>query len=225
MTSISHFLSDSWPRDAASRLSVRRGVWIAFFGPDGAGKSAIASRSAYDLLPFFGSAHRHHLRLSLRRQQCAAVPQPHHREPRTLLLSRCKLLYLFAHCWVSYVLVTLPRLLAGHLVIFDRYFPDYRIDPRRYRLAPESVGLAAALSRHVPQPDLQIVLDAPAEYLRRRKPEVSLAELERLRLAYRQEIGGTGNSVLTDAGAPLAEVADQVNRMVLAKRRSRSRRP
>lgn len=197
----------------------RRGLWIALFGPDGAGKSAVAECMAHDLSSFFTATHRHHLRMPLRahKKLQQTVTEPHRQAPRGALLSHAKLLYLFVHCWLCHLLVTLPRLASGHLVIFDRYFPDHMIDPRRYRLAAASTRLAAGLSRLVPQPDVQIVLDVPAEALWQRKQEVTLAELKRQRVAYREKIGALAVAAITDASRPLAEVACDVNGIVLAK--------
>ncbi len=193
------------------------GSWIALYGPDGAGKSAVVDRLATELAPFFSGVSLHHLRIRLSRtpEQEVPVTQPHAQRPRGLILSYLKLLYMFGHGWLTHLMPTLFWIPAGRLVIFDRYFLDYAIDPTRYRLAKESVGLASLLGRFTPRPDLQAILDVPAEELQRRKSEVSLAESKRQRQEYAKRIGRLPNTILVNADRPVAEVASEIAREVL----------
>ena len=110
---------------AMSGRGRKPGLWVAIYGPDGAGKSAVAARITAELTPHFRISHRHHLRIPLlrRRKSGSPVTRPHAQRPRGVLLSHLKLLYLFADYWLAHLLVTVPRLAAGHLVVFDRYFP------------------------------------------------------------------------------------------------------
>ncbi len=191
----------------------RRGLWIALYGPDGAGKSAVAHRLAAELAAGFTSIELHHLRIQLG-QACsptsAPVTSPHAEPSRGLALSCLKLLYMLAHAWLSHWRVTVPSTKAGSLVIFDRYFLDYTIDPRRYRLHPRSIGFASLLGRMAPRPDLQFVLDVPAGELQRRKAEVSLAESERQRHEYANGIGSLPESMVVNAALPVSEVVVEI---------------
>ncbi len=199
-------------------------LWIALYGPDGAGKSAVGARLSDQLAPLFSRVELEHLRIPLGRSPKQNVPmtQPHSQPSRGVLLSYLKLLYMFGHGWLAHLLLTPFRVASGQLVIFDRYFLDYAVDPRRYRLAATSIGLASLLGRFSPRPDLQFVLDVPAEELQKRKHEVSLAESERQRQEYAQQIGHLPNSVMVDADRPVAEVASEIVAIVaeLLQRRS-----
>ena len=193
------------------------GICIALYGPDGAGKSAVAARVAVELANLFSGVQLHHLRISLgcTERQVAIVTQPHAQQPRGLILSCLKLFYVFAQSWLAHLVRVLFWVASGQLVIFDRYFLDYPADPKRYRLAGESVRLASLLASFAPQPDLQFVLDVPAEELQRRKPEVSLIESRRQRQEYAALIGRLPNAVLVHADRPIAEVASVVANRVL----------
>jgi thymidylate kinase len=193
------------------------GLWIALYGPDGAGKSAVVSRIAAELAPLFSGVQLHHLRIDLGRNAKPAVPvtDPHAQLSRGLMLSCLKLLYMFLHSWLVHVLRTLFWIGSGGLLIFDRYYLDYAIDPQRYRLSATSVRLASLLGRLAPQPDLQFVLDVRGEELQRRKPEVSLAESRRQRNEYAARIGSLPNAVLVDADRAVAEVASEIAGLVL----------
>jgi hypothetical protein len=84
--------------------------------------------------------------------------------------------------WIDAVLGWLPRIALPRrrttLVVLERGYADTTVDPRRYRLSTPA-WVAHAFARLLPQPDLTLVLDAPADVIRARKPELSPAEVER----------------------------------------------
>lgn len=187
------------------------GLWIAIYGPDGAGKSTVARRVATELAPLFNGVQLHHLRIPL----CSSAPQPtivtapHAQRPRRFALSCLKLFCMFAQSWLAHLRV-LAWLKRGQLVILDRYFLDCAVDPQRYRLPASTVRLASLLGELSPQPDLQFVLDVRGEELQRRKPEVTLAESKRQRGEYAARIARLPNAMLLDADRPVAAVATAV---------------
>ena len=199
------------------RTNRTRGLWIALYGPDGAGKSAVAAQVAAELAPLFKDVQLHHLRIPLWRmsQPNIIVTQPHAQQPRGIFLSCLKLFYMFAQSWMAHLFRTFFWLTSGQLIILDRYFLDYAIDPRRYRLAGESVRLASLLGKSAPHPDLQVVLDVRAEELQRRKCEVSLAESRRQRQEYAARVSVLPSAILVDADRPVADVAAEIIAHVL----------
>jgi thymidylate kinase len=205
---------------------VRTGLWIAIYGPDGAGKSAVLKQLASDLA-VFPRIRLYHLRISLWKPARRLVPvtDPHAQVPRGMFASCLKLIYMLAHAWITHLLVVFPSSLPGRLVLFDRYFLDYAVDPRRYRLSQRSIGFARALGRLVPQPDIQFVLDVSAEELQRRKSEVSLAESQRQRRAYADLLGGVPNTVIVNGDQPVSDVVNEVAAVILARDKSRQCTP
>jgi len=204
------------------RARIRRkncgpGLWIALYGPDGAGKSAVANQLRLALAPYFVAIVVHHLRIPLGATSPHAEPvtRPHAQAPRGALISYLKLVYRFAHDWLAHLLVTLPSRAAGELVIFDRYFLDYAVDPRRYRLGKSRASFASFLGRFAPGPDLQFVLAVSAEELHRRKAEVSLAESARQRVEYGARVGALPNAMVVNAEKSVAEVVDEIAAIVL----------
>jgi thymidylate kinase len=87
------------------------------------------------------------------------------------------------------------------LVVFDRYYQDLLIDPLRYRYSGP-MWLAKLVSRFVPAPDLQFVVDAEDDVILSRKREVPPEELRRQREGYQQfTLGALGAiPVKTDRG-------------------------
>ncbi len=182
---------------------------MALYGPDGAGKSALAARIATEFAPLFPGVRLHHLRIPIWNSQRpgVTVTNPYAQKPRGLLVSCLKLFYMFVQSWLAHLLRVLAWVGHGELVISDRYFLDYAIDPQRYRLAGASVRLASLLGKFAPQPDLQFVLDVPGAELQRRKPEVTLAESKRQRQEYAARMARLRNTVLVNADRPVADVA------------------
>jgi thymidylate kinase len=58
-------------------------------------------------------------------------------------------------------------------------------------------------------------LEAPAEVLHQRKPELSLDETKRQRQAYLQLVHRLPNGILIDASRPADQVAHEISRSVL----------
>ena len=116
-----------------------------------------------------------------------------------------------------------PALAKSTLVLFDRYFLDTLVDPRRYRYGGPRWVLRLIWSL-IPKPDLVILLDAPVEMLHARKQEVSRAETERQRWAYRNLIETIPTGHVVDAAQPVDRVATAAAAVVLGCLAARTRR-
>jgi thymidylate kinase len=116
---------------------------------------------------------------------------------------------------MGYVVKVRPQLAQGKLILFDRYFPDCLIDPKRYRLPASCVGMAGVVAKLLPKPDLSVVLDAPATVLQQRKCEVTPAESERQRKDYLMRLATGPNAVVVDAARPLVKVVEDVQNCMI----------
>lgn len=81
--------------------------------------------------------------------------------------------------------------------VFDRYFYDILIDPKRYCYGG-SYFLAKLVSRLVPKPDILIILDAPTETIQSRKQEVPFEETSRQRREYAKLVNVYCKSIVLD---------------------------
>jgi hypothetical protein len=208
------------------------GLTIALCGADGSGKSTAArgiieglggtfsprkGRSIHWKPPVFSGG---------RRSARGPTSDPHGQPPRNAAAS---LIYFGFH-WLEFFLGSIlclrPVTFRGGLVLIDRYYYDFFVDPRRYRLRLPTwvVRLGYVF---VAKPDLVILLDAPAAVLHARKQEVPPAETERQCGAYKDLIGSLPNGRIVDATQSPEKVAADINHAVLeylAARQAKVRR-
>jgi thymidylate kinase len=197
------------------------GMVLVILGADGSGKSTVGAQLIERLRPSFSpgkglQVHWKPVVFFRKRRQPSGKPNtdPHGQPPRGWLASLC---YLAGH-WLEYVLGSLlqfrPAMFRGGLVLIDRYYYDFLIDQRRYRLSVPN-GIIRLLFRTLRQPDLVFLLDAPAEVLQARKREVSPAETERQVQAYRQLVATLPQGRTLDATAPPYRVTAELTRQLL----------
>jgi thymidylate kinase len=198
----------SLPRRALHTLGrIRRptGAWIAFIGPDGSGKSLAIRAVRQQFAPAFRDVECFHMRPKLFRRNAGtagAVTDPHGQPSRGLLASVAKVFYLAADYTLGYAFRIAPALARTRLVLFDRYIYDLAVDCKRVRYGGPAWLIRLAV-RLVPQPDLVIVLDAPAEVLWSRKQEVPFNEVVRQRQAYLELARKLPSAVVVNAAQPI----------------------
>jgi thymidylate kinase len=184
------------------------GKVIAFLGPDGAGKSTILQLvqtgltergtdfSYYYFAPGFLKRYRP-------KAGATVTTRPHEgRQYGPLLVLAKILLMLFEfRCGIAR-LRRQPR-----LALFDRYILDLLVDPRRYRMGHLRWWMRALL-RLAPQPDLLVILSAPAALIQARKQEVAPEETARQVAAY-EALAHRGGPALVvhNTGTPEAAAA------------------
>ncbi len=196
------------------------GLFVVLCGADGSGKSAAAPGLIEGLSSTFSPRKARHFHwkppLFSARRMAARSPEqaPHARPQRNHLVS----LLFFGFHWLEFFLGSHIRVRAvtsrGGLVLIERFYYDFFVDQWRYRLRVPRV-LVRLGCRWLKEPDLVLLLDAPAELLQSRKQEVAPAETQRQREAYLQLVHGLKNGWIADAAQPPQKVVNDLNRAVL----------
>jgi thymidylate kinase len=204
------------------RLRYPTGFFVVVLGPDGSGKSTLIAHLERELKGAFRRTAIFHLMPGLLRKGANGGPvtDPHGQPPRSLPASLLKLFYYLLDYNLGYWLKVLPALVKSTLVLFDRYYDDLLVDPKRYRYGG-SMWLARRLRRLIPRPDLWFILDVPEDEILRRKQEVSPEEIRRQREAYRRLAIELPNAFLLDGALPPEEVARQAREIALDHLRQR----
>jgi thymidylate kinase len=207
-------------RRFAGRFLWPPGVTVVLCGADGSGKSTAARAIMEGLSGTFPPQKVRHFHwkppvFSARRQAArGAATDPHGLPPRNCTASLC---YFGVH-WLEFLLGSHLRIrpvtFRGGLVLIDRYYYDFFVDQRRYRLSVPPV-LVRLGHFFLKKPDLVLLLDAPASVLQGRKQEVAPAETERQRQAYRELVQGLSNGLVLDATQPPEKVGTDINRAIL----------
>jgi len=199
-----------WPTGTRATPLGGRGLTVALVGPDGSGKSTLTA-TLRGVFPFavetvYMGMHRDAL-ASTRGERPPTLP--------ARLVAQ----------WGRYAKAR-SLSASGTMVIFDRYPVDATLPAARQ--APAGRRAVRWLIGHtVPEPDLMIVLDAPAEVLFERKHEQPVDVLERRRRQYLELVERRSGTVVVDATADLEDLRRRVTRVIweACRRRSRSVRP
>ncbi|MCX6926880.1 MAG: hypothetical protein NT154_27290 [Verrucomicrobia bacterium] len=216
-------------RRLARRALQPPGVTLVLCGADGSGKSTVASAVKEQLGCTFSPSKVQHYHwkppLFSTRRRAARGPasDPHGRPARNRLVSLCY----FGFHWLEFCIGShlrfRPSTFRGGLILIDRYYYDFYVDQRRYRLRlPQAIVRLGHLL--VKTPDLVVLLDAPAEVLQSRKQEVALSETERQRAAYLGLVGNLRNGRVVDATQPPEKVGTAISLIILDFMAERTRK-
>jgi thymidylate kinase len=202
----------------ASRLQAwirPRGVFLVVLGPDGAGKSSLIKQLIETTQTSFPGHQLFHWRPGClwRRKGTGGSADPHGKNPHPAWWSVARVFSHILDYWVGYVSKIRPALVQSNVVVFDRYFYDLLVDPRRYRYGGPQ-RLLSTLALFVPRHDLILVLDASEEIVLSRKQELGREELRRQRRGYRRLAQTLPQAELLSADQELTQVVSDARRAV-----------
>lgn len=205
------------------------GLFCVVLGPDGVGKSTTVQHLQLELQSLFGSCRKQRWRPGLIRKIAPDSPNrmPHSKPQRGRIISTFFVFGLALDFSLGYAVSAYPAMARSEMIIFDRYFHDILIDPRRYRYSG-SMRLARFLSWLTPpRHALFIILDAEEEVILSRKQELTPVELRRQLGAYRTFGSHEPDSMIVTTDKPVDEiVAEIIDKIldVLASRNGNSLR-
>jgi len=199
--------------------------WIAFLGPDGAGKSTVIDGISADLEKRRLHTKRIHWRPNFVKSSDSPpqlVNDPHAIEPRGFFGSCVKLCYISVDWLYSHYFPLRHLRAKNKMILSDRFYLDLLADPRRYRYGAGR-RIASFFFRFLPRPDLIVVLIGDPKTLYERKREVAEAEVARQVEAYRKIACEQGSrACLIDSTQAISEVKLAVWKEVMKAYSNRS---
>jgi thymidylate kinase len=172
------------------RLIRPPGYSVAFMGTDGSGKSTLIQKITPKLLDTFHNAvYYEHLRpnyicslaMLIGKETVPSMQSlnPHGSKTSGFLVSLLRLCYYLVDYTVGfYTKIWVRKSFRSCIWIFDRFYYDFIIDPRRLRINLPNWILKIGLFL-IPEPDLIICLGTNANTIHQRKPELPLEEVKR----------------------------------------------
>lgn len=186
--------------------------WVAILGADGSGKSTVIDGLIAHLASKEIDVVYQHWKPVLGgkdESDNGPVVDPHAQTPRGIVASMLKVGVLLAIWRLSFWGDLGKQRKEGKLILFDRFYADLLNDPIRYRYGA-SRAFASILFKCMPKPDLILLLDAEAEVLYARKPEVELGELKKIISRYRHYIKNEKCGLLVNSDQPVNDVIADV---------------
>jgi thymidylate kinase len=176
------------------KLPKTDGLFLAFLGPDGVGKTTTVDRVMAHLKPIFSEQSLFHWRPQVIKPRSSENElhdgdswtsiNRHGDPPRGKLVSLLRLGGVFTDYYVGQTRLIRPTLERGGLVVFDRYYHDILVDSRRYRYGGPQ-WLLPAMKALLPQRKVFfVILDADEKVILSRKQEVPPEELRAQRRKY-----------------------------------------
>ncbi len=215
-------LSILWfARRAVERMLCPTGLVTIFVSPDGGGKSTVADLVLHRLRYGFRNVKKMHWRpyllppprklFSPARWKEPEAPNydPHGLPPKGTTGSVARFFYYLADYVLGYVPMALWPKIRTHLVVFERYYYDFLIDTKRFRLTIPS-WLPVFFLPFVPKGDILFVLSGPSEVLYERKQEIPLEEIGRQLDAIDRLSAGMSHVCRVSVDQP---VVDEVSRI------------
>lgn len=203
-----------------------RGLHLCLIGPDGSGKSSVSLQLIESSSDIFEKTHYYHGHFGILPELKTFFPwwQPKASEVKASAssteskpLSRFVTSILMVYYAIDYVFGYAQILRSkgeGKLIIFDRYFYDYIIQPSPFGI---NSWLFRVLARVIPTPDVVIYLHAPPELIYNRKPELTVQEIYRQADICNQLVRLLPNAYHVDNSQPINKVILQIRKIVLKK--------
>lgn len=171
------------------------GMVITFTGPDGSGKTTMMDFAVEQLSKKYRRRvilrrHRPSLlpllsQLLGKKQDEAAIHTPHSGTNKSRIGSYLRFGWYFLDYTIGQWYLYFRYVLPGSIVVYDRYYYDLIVDPRRTNLALSGT-LPRMLQWCIKRPDVNVLLLGDPETIYARKPELPVAEIRRMNAAYKE---------------------------------------
>lgn len=186
------------------------GIFIVLLGPDGSGKSTIANGMILSMKKLFPESSYYHgrfgiipdsrffLNIALKFIGKRSLPNSEEiksasriTEPYGMSKAFMYIVYYIVDYILGYFVIVRTHAI-GDIIIFDRYFFDYFVQPH-FRNVPRCI--LRFLTQVIPSPDMIIYLKCAPEEIHRRKPELRPEEIKRQQEAVETTFSNMSNFI------------------------------
>ena len=203
-------------------FSPKTGLFLVFIGPDGSGKTTLANALINsEIKRFFQKKTYFHAHfpylpelkrfLFWRGSNIKSSPLPVSPSPFNLFRATIYPLYYGFNHFLGHLLVWKTRYYGG-LMIFDRYFYDYLL-LKQFLNCPRFIIFSIA--KLLPRPDAVIYLKSDPELIHKRKPELSVSEIERQQKICDNMIDKFARTYVIQTSVPPEEAVAHIEAIVL----------
>lgn len=200
------------------------GFSVAVLGTDGAGKTTLIDAIRNPLNEaVHGALFYEHMRPNLipniaqllgRKTKEGPVVDPHSAKPSGLPGSLFRLTYYSFDYIFGFLLKVYPvKVKKSSIWLFDRYYYDYFIDPKRARINLP-IWLIKLIRLFIPEPNLILCLGADPEVINNRKPELPLSEVVSHVNKLRGFCDKEDKAFWIDTGVSLNESSNQIMEII-----------
>lgn len=170
------------------KMSSDVAIFICLIGPDGSGKTTISTSIMESIGEIFDEKYYFHGHYGFFPEFKNLVPSQKYKEAGKEygekldekvpggVIPYLLVIYYSLEYIIGYHYLNLKNRNKKTLMLFDRYFYDYIIQPGPFKMENFYMRL---LLRIIPQPDRIIYLHSPPELVHNRKPELSVDEIQR----------------------------------------------
>ena len=197
-------------------------LFICFIGPDGSGKTTLSFKIRDALIDIFENISYYHGHYGFLPELKTFHPSAslnektknssHYSQKEPSSVIYCLLMFYYA---IDYMMLY-PRAFfkknKSELIIFDRYFYDYLIQPTPFKI---SGSLFHLIAKVVPSPDILIYLKSPAQLIYKRKPELTISEISRQSVICDQIVAELPNTFSIDNSDSLENVTSEIINTIL----------
>ena len=203
-------------------ISLPQNSFFAILGPDGIGKTTVAEQAIkrlrstlklskhYTELYHFRPCLFPNLRkLILRDENPSDFQRPYRAKPAGFVSSLLRMSYYWLDYLIGYYLKIRPGLRRYKIILFDRYFHEFLVDPKRSRIKLP-MWIRKVFYIFVPKPRLVFILNAPPQVILKRKQELNLRQLKNLIKSYESVGYSLKNVIFIDASKPADVVSNEI---------------
>lgn len=195
---------------------VDKGKVIIFLGPDGSGKSTLANLLHKEILNSGKKSmliHWRHgilpkLSVVMNNEKSNDYSNPHKNPPQNKWISFFKLFYYLIDYLLGHYLICIPKKIRGYTIIYDRYFYDFAIDPKRFRLSMSDTIIQKMF--FLPNPKYIFHLHASSKNVIIRKRDLNEEEINRQNKKIIEIFGNQKNYKKINADQDLKTVFSEI---------------